>query len=116
MINELHIPMSFCVYFVIDNSVPDYTNNQLPLEPYIYRGKNAAEKFMEYLVKIVNFIGSLLHNVTPIKMTEDDKYRFKSATHCEMCKREFIALYRPVRDRCHLSGIYRSALRNNCNL
>lgn len=49
-------------------------------------------------------------------MTEQDKNKFKSATNCEMCNREFTLLYRYVKDHCHLSGLYRAALCNNFNL
>ena len=114
--NELHEPMSFCVYFVIDDSIPDHIRNQLPSIPYLYRGNNAAQKFMAYLVHNVNLISSLLSKIIPLKMTKQDKIKFKSATHCEMCKREFTLIYRPVKDHCHFSGRFRAALCNDCNL
>lgn len=108
--------MSYCVYFVIDNSIPDHIRCRLPSEPFIYRGKNAAQKFMSYLVKIINLIGLLTKDIKPLKMTKQDKIKFKAATHCEMCNREFTMFYRPVKDHCHLSGLYRAALCNDCNL
>lgn len=114
--NELHEPMSFCVYFVVENSIPANIKKHLPSEPFLYRGKNAAEKFVSYLVENINLLGLLLNNIKPLKMTKQDKIKYKSTTHCEMCKREFTLFYRPVRDHCHITGRYRSALCNNCNL
>lgn len=108
--------MSFCIYFVIDDTVPDYITNQLPPEPYTYRGKNAGEEFMSYLVKIVNLIGLLLNNIILLEMTEEDITKFNSATHCEMCQHEFTLLYKPVKDHCHLSGCFCATLCNNFNL
>lgn len=114
--NELHIPMSFCIYFLIDEEIPYSIRCQLPKVPYIYRGKNAAKEFMMYLVKVVNTIGKLTKEINPLKMTDRDKYKFRTTTHCEMCKDEFTMIKKPVRDHCHLSGRYRAALCNNCNL
>lgn len=58
--NELHVPMSFCVYFVIDDTIPAIIKNQIPSEPFLYRGKHAAQKCMSYLVEITNLIGLLI--------------------------------------------------------
>lgn len=116
VVNELHVPMSFCIYFIIDNDVPENIKNKLPSKPYLYRGKNAAQKFMSYLVEIVHLFGSLINNIIPLKMTKEDKTRFKSATQCEMCHCEFTMLNRPVRDHCHLTGKFKSVLCNSCNL
>ena len=115
-INEFHIPMIFCVYFVIDSNIPESIRNQLPLEPYLYRGKNAEKKFMIFLVEKINLIGLLINQNIPLHMTRDDKMKFKSVTHCEMCNKEFTLLYPKVRDHCHLTGQFRSTLCNTCNL
>ena len=115
-VNEFHVPMSFCVYFVIDRNIPKSIRNRLPSEPYLYRGENAAEKFMIYLVEKINLIGSLIKQNIPLHMNRDDKIKFKLATHCELCDKEFTLLYPKVRDHCHLTGQFRATLCNTCNL
>lgn len=71
---------------------------------------------MTYLVEITNLIGLPIKNIKPLKMTEQDKIKSKSATHCEMCSCEFTLLFRHVKDHCHFSGLYRAALCDTCNL
>ncbi len=81
--------MSFCVYFVTDDNIPENIKNQLPSEPYLYRGKNAAEKFMSYQVEKINLIGSLIKTITPLKMSRDDIINFQLATSCQSCDQEY---------------------------
>lgn len=41
--NELHMPMSFCVYFIIDDTINGIIKNRLPSEPFLYRSKHAEQ-------------------------------------------------------------------------
>ena len=43
---------------------------------YLYRSKNAAEKFMIFLVETFNLMGSLNKQNIPLHMTRDDKMKF----------------------------------------
>lgn len=57
--------MSLCIYFVSENSIPDYTRNQLTSDPYLYS--------VDYLRRMSK----------PLKLTEQD-----TISYCEMRKRE----------------------------
>lgn len=115
---ENHEPISFCVYLVYDeNSLPECITRNLPNEPYLYRGENAAKHFLDYLIDIANLIGDLLvMNVPMIPLTHEEQFRFNNATHCESCNSEFTLIDAPVKDHCHFSGKFRSVLCNTCNL
>ena len=53
---------------------------------------------------------------TPAKMiyTQQNKQDFVNATHCHLCEKPLGA--DRVRDHCHFTGKFRSALHNSCNL
>ncbi|XP_046665974.1 uncharacterized protein LOC124357906 [Homalodisca vitripennis] len=118
-VKSIHEPMSFCVYFAYDkDSLPDEILNSLPNEPYLYRGPNASAKFVEYIVSMANLIGDLLDvNKSMLPLTQEEKERVKSTTHCECCNSEFTETFnQPCKDHCHLSGRFRSVLCYACNL
>lgn len=48
-INNVHEPVSFCVYLVIDESLPEVIASQLHDEPYLYRGDDAAKNVWNIL-------------------------------------------------------------------
>ena len=50
----------------------------------------------------------------PIKLTEKDKKDFIEATVCHICGNQLDE--NKVRDHCHLTGRYRGAAHNECNL
>lgn len=117
-INDLHEPMSFCVYLVFSSTLPDSISSNLPNEPFLYRGKDAAAKFMEYLISIANLIGDLLNeiNIPLIPLSVEEQNRICNITHCEYCNLEFSLIDQPVKDHCHLTGKFRNILCNMCNL
>lgn len=116
-VKEIHEPMSFCVYFAIDNdSLPESIINSLPNEPYLYRGPDAASHFLQYLISMTNLIGDLLDlNIPMLPLSAEENTRFKNATHCESCNSEFTMIISAVKDHCHLTGKFRSVLCAECN-
>lgn len=116
-IDSIHEPMSFAIYLVVDNDLPDEIKANLPQDPYIYRGKDAAKKFMSHLISLANDIGELLKDKIPMmRLSDEENCRYRSSTHCEWCNSEFTMLNNPVRDHCHISGRFRAVLCNECNL
>lgn len=117
VVNNIHEPMSFGIYLVYDESMPDSITSYLPNKPYIYRGKNAPAKFMHYIKTLANLIGDLTSlNVPMSPLTDEERQRFRNATNCELCESEFTLLNPPVRDHCHFTGKFRNVLCNSCNL
>lgn len=58
--------MSFCTYLVVDNNVPDCIKSQLPRQPFLYRGKDSATVYIEYVISLANKIGKLLDKNIPM--------------------------------------------------
>jgi hypothetical protein len=106
-----HVPISVCAYRVCKPN-PDYNSEK----PFLFTGEKCIEKFFEYLQNQVFEIRSIMSCYTPIKMTKVDEENFKKATHCNFCQLKFDSSVKKCRDHCHLSGKYRRALCDTCNL
>src|SRR5258706_1826764 len=65
------------------------------------------------MVTKVEWIKDRLLNPVPIRMTDSDWTYFNAATECNICHKRF---EEKVRDHCHITGMYRQALCNTCNL
>ncbi|GBN27496.1 hypothetical protein AVEN_67556-1 [Araneus ventricosus] len=102
-----HIPCGYA-YIII-------RPNGLPLKPVtVYRGSDAVDHFITSIVREKDILAKKLHTITPMHMTTRDLEEFQKATHCNLCKK-WLGKDR-VRDHDHLSGKYRQALHNKCNL
>ncbi|XP_075231719.1 uncharacterized protein LOC142330379 [Lycorma delicatula] len=110
---EKHIPMSYCLYFVTNSTLPEQIREIIPSEPLLYRGLNAAEHFINTLKRILQPLDQSLCKNIKIIFTEEDRKSFESASRCEIYLNPFKTA--PIRDHCHLTGKYRSALCRNCN-
>ncbi|GBL87901.1 hypothetical protein AVEN_62211-1 [Araneus ventricosus] len=89
--------------------------NGLPLKLVtVYRGRDAVDHFITSIVREKDILAKKLHTITPMHMTTRDLEEFQKTTHCNLCKK-WLGKDR-VRDDDHLSGKYRQALHNKCNL
>lgn len=73
----------------------------------VYRGKDAATKFVDCLINECYSIEDILNEVEPMNLTDDNMDEFQTATTCSICKQRLIwgDLNNPVvRDHCHISG------------
>ena len=87
-------------------------------EPELYRGPNAAQHFLERMLHTRNQLSNQL-NLSEINMTEEDEQRYDSSTHCWICGKELTvdsAKGHKVRDHDHITGKFRGAAHNDCNL
>jgi hypothetical protein len=107
---QRHEPCGFTVYVV--SSV-----GYLQFEP-ITRRFDTQEEVSNEFVKVIQDIEIKLMKIIKSEermiMTEKDKESFNQATHCHICKKELCG--NSVRDHCHLTGKYRGAAHNKCNL
>ena len=103
---QKHEPISFSYY------IKCFEDNVCDLEPRTYTGEDVIEKFIEWLEKDVKYIS----NISTKKMIfrKKEAIDFNNATNCWICKGE-LGLDK-VRDHCHLTGRYRGAAHNQCNL
>lgn len=85
--------------------------------PVVYRGKNAAKIFMETLAEDAKEIGRIYHTPKPLEiLSNHQKEKHAKASTCYICHAEFTKNNYKIFKDCHLTGKYRNAARNTCNL
>ena len=105
---QLHTPSGFS--YMVVSSAPQHTR-----EPVVYRGPNVVETFLNMLMDEHFRINNILKVIHPMIITAEQEAAHQGATHCFICDQPFGA-ERPVRDHDHLTGEYRGAAHNDCNL
>ena len=81
-----------------------------------YQGIDAAAYFSTLLFSIEDRMMEIIDKNTKMIMTEEDVRNFEAATNCAECMKIFDQTTYKCRDHHHLSGKYRAALCNFCNL
>lgn len=89
--------------------------------PVMYTGNNAISELLKYLETERKRVLRILKNAKePIDMEDEDIFQHLETDHCEICQKFYFddKLFpeAKMRDHCHLSGKYRFALCNACNL
>ena len=84
---------------------------ELPVE---YRGPNAAEHFLESLQEEECKIKDVLADPKAMRMTRENWLAFRTAETCRVCDKPLEG--DSVRDHCNITGEYRGAAHNACNL
>ena len=78
---------------------------------------NIPRLFIESLEKDIKEIYNKFKKPKKMVMTREDKMTYKKATHCHICEEEIDKdKDKKVRDHCHLTGKFRGAAHNKCNL
>ncbi|GFW75952.1 uncharacterized protein TNCV_3247171 [Trichonephila clavipes] len=102
-----HVPCGFA-YVIVG---PDGT---MVKPPTVFRGKNAIDQFLTKLLDEEKSILDILRFVKPMVFSMTDEENFKSSTLCSICGNPLNG--DAVRDHDHLTGAYRGAAHNRCNL
>ena len=102
-----HEPCGFS-YIVIS----DYEKCSKP--PVVYRREAVVDKFLECLQEEQKYILEKLDFIEPVRIEREEEQAFQDAVNCHICEFELGA--DRVRDHCHLTGKYRGAAHNDCNL
>uniref|UniRef100_A0A158P4F2 C2H2-type domain-containing protein n=1 Tax=Tetranychus urticae TaxID=32264 RepID=A0A158P4F2_TETUR len=80
-----------------------------------YRGTNVCEKFFKTLFHLRIILNQHLdRNRKPVSLTDSEREAYAKATDCYVCGAELFA--DKVLDHCHLTGKFRGAAHNQCNL
>jgi Recombination endonuclease VII len=108
-----HIPSSFCYY------IKCFDDTIFSQEPVTFTVENedddVAQIFVDTLEQnIKDIYDKFLRFPKKMIFTAADKKNFESATHCHICETELGD--DRVRDHCHITGKYRGAAHNDCNL
>lgn len=104
-----HIPSGFCYVIIGPNGLPVKT-------PVIYRGDDVVKRFLYAVTEEERMIQRILKTIVPMTLTQEDEETFANAAVCKLCKRPFTESDFKVRDHDHLTGRFRQALHNSCNL
>ena len=93
-------------------------DDQYTKQTKIYRGEKAVYKFMEKMLDEIKYCKQIMKTCfdKPLKMTEDDEKKFKNATSCHICDKEYTDKDIRVRDHCHITGKYRGSAHQDCNM
>ncbi|GBN67380.1 hypothetical protein AVEN_149573-1 [Araneus ventricosus] len=102
-----HIPCGFA-YVVVG---PD---GLAVRPPTVYRGEDAVIEFLKNLIGEEEWILPKIRKVKPMVFTPVDQQNFQAAVNCWVCEKPLQE--DRVRDHDHLTGLYRGAAHNNCNL
>ncbi len=82
--------------------------------PVVYRGEDAVDNFLQCLEEEQIYIQEKLDFVEPMRIEREEEQIFQDAIHCHICGFELGA--DRVRHHCHLTGKFRGAAHNDCNL
>ena len=82
--------------------------------PVEYRGPDAAEHLLKSLQEEESKIKGVLADPKDMRMTREDWLAFRTAETCHVCDKPLEG--DSVRDHCHITGEYRGAAHNACNL
>ena len=82
-----------------------------------YRGENAINDFLNNLLKESDRIENLINTKFNEKMiiSKEQQNEFYKSKICHICNKK-LSKYDKVRDHCHITGEYRGAAHNTCNL
>ena len=82
--------------------------------PVLYRGENAVQEFFHRLREEESAIMDELRHPKQMVMEREDWRSFNRAQDCHICGKELDN--DRVRDHCHITGKFRGAAHNACNL
>ena len=110
---QKHIPSSFCYYIkCFDDTV---YKGKLVTYTAMSETDDVAGKFVESIEKDVNRIYNKILKFKKDKIeNQEDIDHFNSATTCHICGEELDG--DKVWDHCHITGKYRGAAHNSCNI
>ena len=84
---------------------------------YSYFGENNVDWFVDEVIRLENRMAFYFKNTNKeIIMTEEDEVNFNDSNTCWFCDKPFLSVNDKVRDHCHLTGKYRGAAHQLCNI
>ena len=106
-----HAPCSFA-YKVV------YIDNKLSKKFVLYKGKNAAYRFIEAILKEYDYCKKMMekHFNKNLIMCAEEEEKFQLSNNCWICDKLFDVGDDKVRYHCHIAGKYRGAAHRSCNI
>ena len=121
-----HVPSRFC--YVIKCMDETVYPTKTVIRTVSYEDEDMGKAFVDTLTEDLRPIYEILKNPMPMVMTEDDETQYKEAENCYACEVEFGTMLginektgepiiaKKCRDHCHITGKYRGAACDKCNL
>lgn len=82
-----------------------------------YRGENCQKWFVQEMKQLAENIETVFLCPLPMDpLTPEQETEFHHITHCHICEQPFDISNNRVRDHDHLTGIYRGAAHEGCNI
>ena len=85
-----------------------------------YRGEDAINVFLKNILKVKDYIMSMIHDEKSMIFNTEDKIKFDNAKVCHICEKDFgrnkFNKCDKVRDHCHFTGKYLGAAHYQCNI
>ena len=105
-----HVPCSYA-YKVI------CTDDKFSKLTLIYRGENAAYKFIEAVLEEYKYCRKIMKKYfnKNLVMTEEEEHLFQQSNSCWICKK-LVDNDEKVRDHCHVPGKFRGVAHWDCNI
>ena len=108
---EKHSPSGFCYYIKCSF---DESYNKLVMHSKRSEDEDVSQTFVNRLEEDVRALYEEFKFPKKMFLTKENERDFAKATHCHICKKELKG--DRVRDHCHLSGKFRGAAHNSCNI
>ena len=109
---QKHTPSSFCYY------IKCFDENVYKRKPVTFTATSetddVAQIFVERLEEDIKEIYEMIKFRKKMIMTSEDRDDFNAATVCHICGEDLLS--NKVRDHCHITGKYRGAAHNQCNI
>ena len=107
-ITQIRKPCSvgYYVKYSFDDNLSRYSS---------YRGTDRAQWFSQELLALAEQVEALHEHQKPMNLTPVEEETFRDASRCHICQQLLDSRIR-VRDDCHLTGRFRGAAHEECNL
>ena len=113
--DDIHYPAAIASYEVWHPHIATQRQNNTAIESW--NGEDCIVDFLQYLDKMANSLHRRDNKLTrqSIILTTQQQQDFDTCTHCPKCNIKFDNNHKKVRDHCHITGKFRSALCHKCN-
>ena len=120
-----HIPSGFC--YTIKCTDESICPKKTVLKTALYEGEDMGKAFVDSLTEDLKPVYEILKNPRPMMMSDSEKSKHEKAKECYVCKGVFGTMrvneqtkkeekVTKCRDHCHITGKYRGAVCDKCNL